>query len=247
MNLTILDAYSVNPGDLSWESLEKLGNLTVYERTPSSEVVNRSKDSSIIFTNKTIITAEDISKLPQLKYIGILATGTNVVDLTAARYAGIIVTNIPAYSTQSVAQMTFALLLAVTNNVGYYTKMNREGHWSRSADFCYWTKPIIELAGKTIGIIGLGHIGMEVARIAHAFGLSVLANTSKDQVCLPDFIKKADNLDDLLSNSDVVSLHCPLTDSTRHLINAKTIKKMKSSAILINTCLLDTSDASDEL
>lgn len=235
MKITVLDGYGMNPGDLSWGELEKLGDVTVYDRTAKEDVVARAAESEAILTNKTVIDREVIEKLPKLRYIGVLATGYNVVDVEAAKERGISVTNIPAYSTASVAQMVFSLLLAITNNVEHYTADNRKGRWSRSADFCYWDAPLIELAGKTFGIVGLGNIGQSVARIALAFGMKVLALTSKRVEVLPDGVAKASSLDELLDRSDVVSLHCPLTDSTRHMINAETLAKMKPTAILINT------------
>lgn len=235
MKIVVLDGYGMNPGDLSWEALKKLGDLTVYDRTAPSETIKRSADAEIILTNKTIIDRDVIEKLPTLKYIGVLATGYNVVDTEAARENGIIVTNIPSYSTASVAQMVFSLLLAITNNVEHYTADNRAGRWSRNADFCYWDTPLTELAGKTFGIVGFGNIGSKVTGIALAFGMKVMALSSKTAEALPTGVEKAENLDHLLSESDVVSLHCPLTDSTKHLINASTLAKMKPTAILINT------------
>lgn len=235
MKITVLDGYGMNPGDLSWEKLEKLGEVKVYDRTAKEDVIDRAVDSEVILTNKTVIDRSVIEKLPKLKYIGVLATGYNVVDIEAAREKGIIVTNIPAYSTASVAQMVFALLLAITNNVEHYTTENRNGRWSRCADFCYWDAPLMELSGKTFGIVGLGNIGQSVARIALAFGMKVLALTSKRVEVLPDGVEKASSLDELLEKSDVLSLHCPLTESTRYMINAQTLAKMKPTAILINT------------
>ena len=235
MKIIVLDGYGMNPGDLSWDRLENLGDVTVYDRTAPSETIERSAGAEIILTNKTIIDRNIIEKLPGLKYIGVLATGFNVVDTAAAREKEIIVTNIPAYSTDSVAQMVFSLLLAITNNVEHYTADNRAGRWSRNADFCYWDSPLMELAGKTFGIVGFGNIGNKVAGIALAFGMKVLALSSKSADALPAGVRKAENLEQLLSESDVLSLHCPLTDSTRHLINASTLAKMKPTAILINT------------
>ena len=235
MEIIVLDGYGMNPGDLSWDRLEALGDVTVYDRTAPEETLDRSAGAEILLTNKTIIDRNIIEKLPVLKYIGVLATGYNVVDTAAAREKGIAVTNIPAYSTDSVAQMVFSLLLAITNNVEHYTDDNRAGRWSRNADFCYWDSPLMELAGKTFGIVGFGNIGSKVAGIALAFGMKVLALSSKPADALPAGVRKAENLDELLSESDVLSLHCPLTDSTRHLINASTLAKMKPTAILINT------------
>ncbi|MDE6380262.1 MAG: D-2-hydroxyacid dehydrogenase [Muribaculaceae bacterium] len=235
MKIIVLDGYGMNPGDLSWDRLESLGDVTVYDRTAPSETIERSAGAEIILTNKTIIDRNIIEKLPGLRYIGVLATGFNVVDTVAAREKGIIVTNIPAYSTESVAQMVFSLLLAITNNVEHYTADNRAGRWSMNADFCYWDSPLMELAGKTFGIVGFGNIGSKVAGIALAFGMKVLALSSKPAEALPAGVRKGENLEELLSESDVLSLHCPLTDSTRHLINASTLAKMKPTAILINT------------
>lgn len=235
MKITVLDGYGMNPGDLSWDKLKSLGDVTVYDRTTPSETIECSTGAEILLTNKTIIDRNVIEKLPDLRYIGVLATGFNVVDTVAAREKGIVVTNIPSYSTDSVAQMVFSLLLAITNNVEHYTADNRAGRWSRNADFCYWDSPLTELTGKTFGIVGFGNIGSKVAGIALAFGMKVMALSSKPADALPAGVKKATNLDQLLSESDVLSLHCPLTDSTKHLINASTLAKMKPTAILINT------------
>ena len=232
MKIVILDGFTANPGDLSWSELEKLGDVTVYERTAPQETVVRAAEADVVLTNKVLITREVMAQLPKLKYVGVLATGYNVVDIEAAHERGIVVTNVPAYSTESVTQMVFAHLLTVTNRTEHYAQQNREGKWSRSKDFCYWDAPLTELAGKTFGIVGLGNIGMRVAQIALAFGMKVKAFSSKQQ--LPNGIEKV-SMDELLATVDVLSLHCPLTDSTRHLINKESIKKMKSSAILVNT------------
>lgn len=234
MNIVILDGYTANPGDLSWSELEQWGNVTVYDRTLPGETVARAAEADIVLTNKVVIGRSEMDSLPRLRYIGVLATGYNVVDIQAARERGIVVTNVPAYSTESVAQMVFAHLLTVTNRTEHYAVQNREGRWSRSADFCYWDTQQTELAGKTFGIVGLGNIGMRVARIALAFGMRVKALTSKAADALPDGVEKAD-LDTLLATSDVLSLHCPLTDGTRHLINAETLRRVKPTAIIINT------------
>lgn len=234
MKITILDGYGMNPGDMSWAPLEELGDLTVYDRTAPEQVLERAAGSEALLTNKTVLTAETLRALPQLRYVGVLATGYNVVDIDAARELGIVVTNIPAYSTDSVVQMVFAHLLAITNRVEHYTDENRRGRWSTNPDFCYWDSPLHELSGKTFGIVGLGNIGMAVSRVARAFGMNVKAYTSKRIEELPDGVSKAD-LDELFATSDVVSLHCPLTDSTRHLVNAERLAMMKPSAILINT------------
>jgi glycerate dehydrogenase len=234
MRIVILDGYSANPGDLSWEGLEQLGTLTVYDRTSPSETVARAADADVVLTNKVIISSEVMAQLPQLKYIGVLATGYNVVDIAAAHERGITVTNVPAYSTESVAQMVFAHLLTVTNRTEHYAVQNRQGRWSKNPDFCYWDFPHMELAGKTFGIVGLGNIGRRVAQIALAFGMQVKALTSKTAEILPAGIEKV-SLEELLATSDVLSLHCPLTERTRHLINVDTLQRMKSTAILINT------------
>ena len=212
-----------------------MGELTVYERTKASETVARAADAEMILTNKVVINREVMKQLPHLKYIGVLATGYNVVDVEAARERGIVVTNVPAYSTDSVAQMVFAHLLTVTNRTEHYAIENRQGRWTKNPDFCYWDFPHMELAGKTFGIVGLGNIGQSVARIAIAFGMKVKAFSTKSASALRMLgIEKA-TLEELLSTSDVLSLHCPLTDSTRHLMNHDTLRQMKSSAILINT------------
>ena len=234
MKIVILDGLTANPGDLSWKRLEELGTLTVYDRTKPEETVARAADAEIILTNKVIISREVMAQLPQLRYIGVLATGYNVVDIEAAHERSIIVTNVPAYSTESVAQMVFAHLLTVTNRTEHYALQNRQGRWTKNPDFCYWDFSHMELAGKTFGIVGLGNIGRRVAEIALAFGMQVKALTSKSANVLPAGIEKAD-LEELLASSDIISLHCPLTDSTRHLINRETLSLMRPSAILINT------------
>ena len=234
MNIVILDGYTANPGDLSWEELETLGNLTVYERTSPSETVARAAEADIVLTNKVIIDRKEMDQLPHLKYIGVLATGYNVVDIDAAHERGIAVTNVPAYSTESVAQMVFAHLLTVTNRTEHYAQENRNGRWTDNKDFCYWDFPHMELSGKSFGIIGLGHIGQRVATIANAFGMRVYAFTSKSENDLPCYVEKR-SLTELFSECDVISLHCPLTPDTHHLISSQTLQMMKPSAILINT------------
>ena len=234
MKIVILDGYTANPGDLLWQELEYLGEVTVYDRTSRDETVARAAGADIVLTNKVVLDAETIAQLPDLKYIGVLATGYNVVDVEEAHKRGIIVTNVPAYSTESVAQMVFAHLLTVTNRTEHYAIRNREGRWTQNPDFCYWDFPHMELAGKTFGIVGLGNIGRCVAQIALAFGMKVKAVTSKPADALPAGIEKV-GMDCLLSTADVLSLHCPLTESTIHLINADTLARMKPTAILINT------------
>lgn len=249
MNIVVLDGYSANPGDLSWDALKEYGELTVYNRTSKDELTERAKDADILLTNKVPLRKEQIDCLPRLKYIGVLATGYNIIDIAHAREKGITVTNIPAYSTDSVAQMVFAHILTVTNHVEYYADRNREGKWAENKDFCYWTKPLIELSGKTIGIVGLGNIGMKVAQIAHVFGMDILAYTSKNSAELPHGIRKS-TLDGLFAASDIISLHCPLNDSTRGMINSDSLKKMRRGTILINTGrgpLVDEQDVADAL
>lgn len=224
----------MNPGDLSWKGLEELGDVTVYPRTSPDKVVERSRDAEILLTNKVVIGRETIAALPKLRYVGVLATGYNVVDVDAAREHGVTVTNVPAYSTDSVVQMTLSHILNITGRVAHYAHLNREGRWSASPDFCYWDTPLTELSGKTIGIVGLGNIGMKVATMARCLGMDVFALTGKDSATLPDGIQKT-TLDGLLGVSDVLTLHCPLTEKTRNMINAETIGRMKHGAILINT------------
>lgn len=249
MKIVVLDGYGLNPGDLSWKGMEALGELVVYDRTSPSEVMERSANAEVLITNKTVITAEHMAALPQLKYIGVLATGYNVVDIDEARHRGIVVTNIPAYSTASVAQMVFAHVLNITQRVGYYANENAKGRWSNSIDFCYWDTNLIELEGKKMGIVGLGNIGQATARIAQAFGMEILVFTSKEQSALPKGMKKV-TLDELFAQSDVVSLHCPLTPDTKEMVNAARLRTMKPSAILINTGrgpLVNEQDLADAL
>lgn len=255
-NIVVLDGYSANPGDLSWEPLKEFGTLTVYDRTKPEDVIERAKDAEILLINKINMTNEVISSLPKLKYIGILATGYNNIDTESAHKHGVVVCNIPSYSTESVVQMTFAHILNITNQIGHYAHQNRVSknpgkglRWSKNPDFCYWDTPLPELAGKNIGIIGLGHIGMRVAQVALAFGLHVYAYTSKNKADLPDGINKA-TLDCLLHASDIVTLHCPLAKDNLHFFNAENIAKMKQGAILINTArgaLVDEQAVADAL
>ena len=249
MKIVVLDGYGLNPGDLSWSAWKTLGELKVYDRTSPSELLERSEGAEVLITNKTLITANDMALLPELKYIGVLATGYNVVDIDEAKARGIVVTNIPAYSTASVAQMVFAHILNITQRVGYYADENIRGRWTNNADFCYWDTNLVELDGKKMGIVGYGNIGKATARIALAFGMEVLAYTSKDQKDLPQGVKKA-TLDELFAESDVISLHCPLTPDTKELVNANRLKTMKRSAILINTGrgpLINEKDLADAL
>ena len=234
MKIVILDAYTVDQGELTWEGLEKLAEVEAYERTSPEDVVERCKGAEIVLTNKVVLDGSVLNMLPRLQYIGVLATGYNVVDLEVASRQNIVVTNIPAYSTESVAQMVFCHLLNIVSHVDYYAIENRSGRWAKSPDFCYLDHNLFELYGKKIGIIGLGNTGMATARIATGIGLQVLAYTSKDEKGLPYNIKTAD-LDTIFEQCDIVSLHCPLTDDTHHLVNAQRLATMKPSAILINT------------
>ena len=234
MKIVVLDGYAANPGDISWDGLKALGECTIYDRTTPEQLIPRSTDAEAILTNKVVITADAMEHLPNLKYIGVLATGYNVVDIPEARRRGIVVTNIPAYSTASVAQMVFAHILNITQHVAHHSDEVRRGRWTTNSDFCFWDTPLIELSGKAIGIVGLGHTGMATARVAMAFGMKVRAFTGKSFLQLPREIEKVD-MDSLFSLSDIVSLHCPLTESTRHLVDARRLKLMKPTAILINT------------
>lgn len=234
MKIVVLDGYGLNPGDLSWDEMGQLGELVVYDRTTPEEVIGRAADADVILTNKVVLKSKEMDALPKLKYIGVLATGYNIIDTDYAKSKGIIVTNIPAYSTDSVAQMTFAHILNITNRIEHYADQTRKGQWSRSKDFCYWDTPLVELAGKTIGIVGLGAIGLKVARVALEFGMDVFAFTSKNAADLPEGIRKT-TLEGLLAISDVLTLHCPLNNETRKMINAESLSKMKKGAILINT------------
>lgn len=249
MNIVVLDGYAANPGDLCWDELQALGECTIYDRTAPAEVLERAAGAEILLTNKTVLTAEHMAALPELKYIGVLATGYNIVDTTAAKERGIIVTNIPAYSTDSVAQMVFAHILNITQQVQHHSEEVHRGRWTASKDFCFWDTPLIELREKKLGIVGLGHTGFTTARIAIGFGMEVHAYTSKSPFQLPPEIKKTE-LDELFANCDIISLHCPLTDSTRELVNAARLKQMKPNAILINTGrgpLVNEQDLADAL
>lgn len=232
MNIVILDAYTLNPGDLSWDALHKLGNCEIYDRTPPDKVVQRAANAEIVLTNKTVLTSKEINQLPKLKYIGVLATGYNVVDIEAAKARNIIVTNVPSYGTNSVAQMVFALLLELTKHIGLHSEGVKTGRWSNQPDFCYWDKPLIDIENLTIGIVGLGAIGAAVAKLAAAFGMSVLAY-QRNPKPMPD-VKHVD-LETIFKQSDVISLHCPLTPETQQIINIQSLALMKTSAFLINT------------
>ena len=234
MKIVVLDGYTAVQNDLSWKEIETLGNVTVYDRTCPEETVDSCAGAEAVLTNKVIMSEDVINHLPSLKYIGVLATGYNVVDIEAAHKRGIVVTNIPAYSTQSVAQMVFAHILNAAMQVNHYAEENRMGRWVRSEDFCWMDTPVMELCGKTLGIVGLGNIGSTVASIAHAFGMKVIAQTSKVQEQLPIYINKVTD-EELFQSSDIITLHCPLTDNTREMICAESIGKMKKGVIVVNT------------
>ncbi len=248
--ITILDGATLNPGDLDWSALETLGPTTVYPRTAPDQVIPRAAAAAIVLTNKVVLDAAAINALPRLRYIGVLATGYNVVDLDAARARNVIVSNGPAYGTASVAQMTFALILELTQQVGHHAQRVRDGAWTRSADFCFWDRPLVELDSLTLGIVGLGLIGRQVAAIGRAFGMTVIASESlagsTTAVAGVDRVP----LDDLFRRSDVVTLHCPLTPATNHLVNRQRLALMKPSALLINTArgpLIDETALADAL
>jgi len=235
MKIVILDGYTLNPGDLNWSGLQQLGDLTVYDRTPADKVVERADGAEVVFTNKTPMGEEVLNQLPSLKYIGVLATGYNVVNTEVAKAKGVIVTNVPGYGTASVVQMTFALLLELCLHVQKHSDAVMEGKWAKSADWCFWDYPLVELAGKTIGIIGFGRIGQQVADVATAFEMNIIGNsrTQSDQTHRKNF-KWAD-VPQLLEQSDVVGIHCPLLPETKGLINKDSLKQMKRSAFLLNT------------
>ena len=234
MKIVVLDAYTLNPGERRGEELEELGEVVVHDRTAQLDVVRRAKDAEVVLTNKTILDGFILNLLPKLKYIGVLATGYNVVDLDVARQRGIVVTNIPAYSTQSVAQMAIAHLLNITQRVAHYAHEVHNGVWSAQPDFCYWNTPLIELAGKKIGIVGFGNTGQATAQIAEALGMEVWVYTSKPKKSLPKKYQKV-TLNELFSACDVVSLHCPLTAENKEMVNSFRLSLMKQGAILINT------------
>ena len=236
MKIVILDGYTENPGDLSWDALGKLGELTVYERSSPAETAERMQGAEAVFTNKTVISDEIMEKCPGLKFIGVLATGVNIVDLGAAAKRNIVVSNVPSYGCPSVAQFTMALLLELCHHVGEHSRAVKEGEWSSCPDFCFWKYPLVELAGKTMGIIGYGHIGQAVARLALAFGMKVLVCGHREipDELLTEGIRKTE-LDELYRQADVISLHCPLNEENRGMINRQSIEKMKDGVFLINT------------
>ncbi|HEY0610651.1 MAG TPA: D-2-hydroxyacid dehydrogenase [Chitinophaga sp.] len=248
-NIVVLDGYALNPGDLDWEPLHALGKVTIYDRTKENEVASRAKDADIILTNKTIVNAASIAQLPKLRYIGVMATGYNIVDVKAATIQQIKVTNVPAYGTAAVAQLTFALILELCNHVGLHADSVRAGDWSRSDDFSYWKSPLHELDGKVLGIVGLGQIGQAVSRIALAFGMRVIAHhkhPGKDKTEGVRFV----TVEDCFAQSDIVSLHCPLNEQNRGFVNRALLHTMKRDAFLINTSrgpLINEQDLADAL
>jgi glycerate dehydrogenase len=248
MKIVVLDGYTLNPGDLNWDALAALGELEVHDRTPAEEVLHRARGAEVVLTNKTVLSAETITSLEQLRYIGVLATGYNVVDVAAAAERGITVTNVPAYSTRSVAQLVFAHLLNFCHHVQEHSQGVRAGRWANAADFSYWDWPLVELDGRVLGIVGYGRIGRATADLGRAFGMEVLAY---DPAAVDEAggVRLAD-LATVFRESDVVSLHCPLTPETEHLVNAGRLALMKPSAILINTSrgpLIDEGALADAL
>ena len=234
MKIVMLDGYTTNPGDLSWDFLNKYGNATVYDRTPQDKVVERCKGAEIVVTNKTPLTKEIIDQLPDLKFVALLSTGYNIVDYVYLKEKGIPVSNIPSYSTDAVSQLVMAFILELSMNVGLHSQTVRDGEWSASTDFCYWKTPLTELAGKTMGIFGLGRIGKAVAERARAFGMKVIAYTPRIHGNEPEWIELV-TLDEMLERADIVSMHCPLTPETEGIVNAEFISKMKDGAYFINT------------
>lgn len=234
MRIVVLDGYTLNPGDLSWEGLHALGPCVIHDRTEPGNIAARAQDAEIIFTNKTVLDRATLLSLPKLRYIGVLATGYNVVDVRAARERKIVVTNIPTYGTRSVAQHVFAILLELTQHVGHHSETVHAGRWSSCPDFCYWDYPLIELEGLTMGIVGLGRIGQAIAKLANAFSMKVLAHDIQPSSSQPPYVQMVD-LDTLFTRSDVVSLHCPLTPDNNELVDAPRLAMMKQSAFLINT------------
>ena len=249
MKIVVLDGYAANPDDLSWEPLKEWGKLTVYDRTSAEDLIKRAQDADMVLTNKCRLKEEELRQLPRLKYIGELATGYNNIDIEYAHRHGIVVSNIPSYSTESVVQMTFAHIFNITNQVSHYASEVRAGRWSRNPDFCYWDTPLRELAGRTLGIVGLGHIGMRVAQVAHCLGMDVFDLTSKEKDQLPVGVQKT-TLEGLLGVSDILTLHCPLSPDTYHLINEERLAMMHEGAVLINTsrgALVDEKAVADAL
>ena len=234
MKIVVLDGHTLNPGDLSWKGLEALGECRIYERTATEETVSRAANAEIVLTNKTVLSREIIEKLDALQYIGVLATGYNVVDIDAAGNRSILVSNVPTYGTESVAQMVFAHILNLTQNVGYHARTVSEGRWNHCPDFCFWDTPLIELQGLTMGIVGFGRIGRATAKLAQAFGMKVIAYDITSPTEMPEGCEMV-TLEDFFQMADVISLHCPLTPETENLINTQRLALMKPTAFLINT------------
>ncbi len=234
MKIVLLDAHTANPGDVSWQPLEALGDCAIHPRTPAAETIARCAGAQAVITNKSPLTRDMLDALPDLKYIGVTATGYNIVDTSAARERGIVVTNVPGYSTPAVAQLVFALLLELTNHVGHHARSVEEGRWAACPDFCYWDHPVIELSGRTLGVVGFGDIGAAVAHIGQAFGMRVLASRREWKSAPPAGIEAA-TTDEIFAQADAISLHCPLTEATRHLVGERTLGLMKPEAFLINT------------
>ena len=250
MKIVVLDGYCLNPGDLSWDALRAFGEVVVHDRTPAADAEARSQGAAIVLTNKTPLPADVLSRLPELRYIGVLATGYNIVDVAAAHTHGIAVCNIPTYGTASVAQFVFALLLELCHHVGAHSEAVRAGDWSRNPDWCFWKSPLMELSGKTLGIVGFGRIGRATARIGDAMGMQIIANDAMETNA-PDYGNfRWASVEQLLRDSDVVSLHVPLFPETKHMINARTLDLMKPGAFLINTSrgpLVSDQDLADAL
>lgn len=252
MKIVNLDSYALNPGDLEWSPLKELGDCTFYDRTPvndDNEILKRIGDAEIVLTNKTPLDEHVISTAPNLKYIGVTATGYNVIDTEAATKANIPVTNIPTYGTDAVAQFTFALLLEITSHVGLHNQLVHDGRWSSNPDFTFWAKPLMELQGKTLGLIGFGSIAKKVAEIGHAFSMNIIFYNHRPKTDLPNYVKQV-SLEELYQQSDIISLHVPQTPETTEMINQKAISQMKDGVILINTArggLISEKDVADAL
>jgi len=234
MKIVVLDGHTLNPGDLNWDRLGALGDCTVHDRTGANQTIERAAGADILLTNKTVLSGSILDQLPGCKYIGVLATGYNIVDIEAAARNHIVVTNVPTYAAQSVAQMVFAHALNLTQHVAHHGRTVREGQWAKSPDFCYWDYPLVELAGKIMGVIGLGQIGRATARLARAFGMNPIGYDSNPDACVAAKCTPVD-LDEIFSASDIVTLHCPLTDQTENIVNAERLAMMKPTAFLINT------------
>lgn len=247
--IVVLDGYTLNPGDLSWKSLEDIGEVRIYDRTEAKDIPERIGDSDIVLTNKTVLTEETLKACPTVRYIGCMATGYNVIDVAAANKLGMTVTNIPAYGTEAVAQFTMALLLEITSRVGMHSEAVKQGQWSACPDFCFWNAPLMELAGKTMGIIGYGAIGQSVARKAEAFGMEVLAYRRTPDRSMETEHCHMVSMDEIYEKSDIITLHCPLTAENEEMINRETIGRMKDGVVLLNTgrgkliCEADLRDA----